>query len=191
MRRAHALGSHVTNVVRAWRSQVARAVEMPAVRQLTPPVVLRQLTPNTSAASEREREAADFLSVDDVLKLERYTVEAALDERERCWCPACHALCLLPDEVAREMRRPPPPRLARAFIALGCHRRPATDIKCPHCANHWDPLKPGEQGSYEERATLALVSLTTKQCPNCGYGISHFHGHVRTLLTLDGVYHLV
>ena len=165
----------VVNVLRAfstaWFSPAARAAELPPARQLTPPVVLRQLTPH--AESERAA-AAECLSVDDVLKLERYTVEAVLDERERYWCPACHALCLLPEEVLREMRRPPPSRLARALLALGCRRRPPTDVKCPHCSHHWDPLKPDARGSYAERATQALISLTTKQCPTCGYGISHF-----------------
>ena len=79
-----------------------------------------------------------------------------------------------PVEVLRERRRPPPSRLARALLALGCRRRPPTDVKCPHCSHHWDPLKPDEPGSYAERATQALISLTTKQCPTCGYGISHF-----------------
>ena len=56
----------VVNVLRAfstaWFSPAARAAELPPARQLTPPVVLRQLTPH--AESERAA-AAECLSVDD------------------------------------------------------------------------------------------------------------------------------
>lgn len=149
-------------------------VQEPPAARLGPPVLLRQLSPGRIASGGTAADA--FLTVDELLKLERYAVEASLAEQERVWCPSCLALCLLPEGVQREIRKPAPSRLVRVAIALGCKRRPLTDVKCPHCSHHWDPLNLGDR-SYEERASEMLIKQTSRQCPNCSYAITHFHGH--------------
>ena len=56
---------------------------------------------------------------------------------------------------------------------------PDNDVTCPHCSHRWTPGHATGDQSYDERASRALINLTSRACPNprCRQRISHFHGH--------------
>merc|ERR1712007_173279 len=44
---------------------------------------------------------------------------------------------------------------------------------CPYCQHQWNQA----QQTGQDAATAAMISATSKPCPNCGLPITHYHGH--------------
>ena len=134
------------------------------------------------------------LSLEEVRRLHRFTVQVSVPEGERAHCPNCTLLLLLPtaklEARARDAKRGRTTRrlfaaykwLGRRRVALAscaCGIKQREEMaQCPHCSHEWD-LHAQSQPGYADRATIAYIQLTTKRCPNraCAERISHFHGH--------------
>lgn len=122
------------------------------------------------------------LTLDEVHRLHRFTVEAAIPPSQRAWCPQCTMLVLLPEEHdGRGGARLSRAQRLRAWISGGCNglsqRRPQ-DVQCPHCRHRWD-VRATRDAAYADQATKAYILATSHACPNreCGQRISHYHGH--------------
>ena len=162
--------------------------------------------PGGGGGSTSVPEVGGTLSLDEVRRLHRFSVRAAVPEAERAFCPNCLHLVLLPPEKIRQRERDQRrTRLARRAAAAYrwavrllrqtpsslCHlcsgtlrstSRASRLATCPHCEHQWDVLELARASAlagHDERATLAYILLTTKRCPNpaCSERISHFHGH--------------
>ncbi|KAL1510219.1 hypothetical protein AB1Y20_006547 [Prymnesium parvum] len=130
------------------------------VNSFTRPAVIQEVQRNDSS-----------LSLSEVKQLHLFEVEASIPEDKRTWCKL---VLILPDQP------PPPNRRRRAMISLRLVSPPRPpDLHCGYCQHVWDPRAELGDSDYNDRATTALIRVTSKQCPNpsCGQRISHFHGH--------------
>jgi len=138
---------------------------------------IRVVLSATSRLLEQGRIAEGTLSVDEVKRLNRFVVEAAIPKNQKQWCPNCRLLVISPEHVgqARRFSWSQPLRSAGRLLRW----QPPTDVTCPHCSHTWDLRAAAGDTSYDERASAALIKLTSKPCPNrsCRQRISHFHGH--------------
>mmetsp|Transcript_39671 Transcript_39671/g.104725 ORF Transcript_39671/g.104725 Transcript_39671/m.104725 type:complete len:556 (+) Transcript_39671:3-1670(+) len=136
------------------------------------------------------------LSISEVHRLHRFSIEAAIPEAQRTWCPRCHLLVLLPESKDAEADRSES-RLSRVRYACmrplrwisARWRAPSAGapwLVCPHCAHGWDPVRDAADPraaagdrAFDERASAVLIELTSKECPNptCQQRITHWHGH--------------
>jgi len=141
--------------------------------------------------------SAEAISIDEVHRLERFMMMAAIPAHLRAWCPRCHMLLEKAESSAAAVG--PSRRLSASARLRGALRRlmardldgtsaprPPPLVSCPHCQHRWDPSRdaPDARGgrgdrSFDERASTAFIALTSKRCPNprCSQRISHFHGH--------------
>ena len=114
------------------------------------------------------------LSIAEVKRLHIFEVEAAIPEDKRVWCPRCKLVHVLPDP-------PPPPSRTRQWLIWLRLSSPhvVPDLQCNYCQHRWDPRAAVGDATYDERATAALIRVTSKLCPNprCEQRISHYHGH--------------
>ena len=141
--------------------------------------------------------SAEAISIDEVHRLERFMMMAAIPAHLRAWCPRCHLLLEKAESSAAAVG--PSRRLSASARLRGALRwlmargldgtsapRPPPLVSCPHCQHRWDPSRdaPDARGgrgdrSFDERASAAFIALTSKRCPNprCSQRLSHFHGH--------------
>jgi hypothetical protein len=145
------------------------------------------------------------LSLDELKRLDRFAIEAAIPEELRRWCPRCTMLVLLSEDKAQQLQQERSEReragsrgqvlvvrlnqarqrLSQLFCAMALRRsgrarhEQSQDVICPHCNWKWDLRAGAGDASYDERASQAYIKMTSKACPNpgCGQRISHFHGH--------------
>ena len=150
----------------------------------------------------------DALTIEEVERLQRFIVEASIPAEQRTWCPRCRLLVILPEPKAAVRARMAAEEAAAAAAAAPgvlrrlCSRargalsavraatRPAAAaaewVVCPHCTHRWDQLRDVEDPraaagdrTFDERASAALIELTSKKCPNprCSQRITHWQGH--------------
>lgn len=115
-----------------------------------------------------------FLTMMELRRLRNYEVEATIPTPLRAWCPRCHLVHRRPPPA------PPPPRWRRVLLGIGLLRPPGeANLECEYCGCPWDARAGRGDANYDERASAALIALTTRQCPNpaCKQRVSHFHGH--------------
>jgi len=92
------------------------------------------------------------LSTDEVNNMDRYVVEAAFTYEQKTHCPRCERLAVI-NPVGENGRN--------------------AQVRCPYCQYSWNTLA----DNAEDAATARVIAGTSKQCPNCGLSITHYHGH--------------
>lgn len=117
------------------------------------------------------------LTIEESNKFERFLFEASIPATQRCYCisRACvddkgfRTLNDLGEELAPQPGAPP-----RKFDCKKC-----SIAICNTCKRAWHPYTTDCEKANKEKRGLseALINVTTKPCPKCGFRVSHWHGH--------------
>jgi hypothetical protein len=113
------------------------------------------------------------LTIAEANRFERFLEEASVPAARRLYC---NNLSCVDEHGFRRLNDigTNPPTKKKGFACIWCSTRMCPECKRPHHPNQPDCAK----AKAENRSlTDAVISATTKPCPNCGFQTSHYHGH--------------